>query len=346
MYFSVIVTVYNVEPYLKQCVDSILSQTFSDFELILVDDGSLDKCPILCDEYAVRDKRVKIIHQKNKGVVNARKSGLLASKGRYIVFVDGDDWIDLSYLEQGYTLLEKCHLDMILFACSYEYGNFSEKVCEPAEEGLYEGISIRKRLYPAILMDLKMSHMLYSVCEKIFCRSLVENCFLTVNENVCLGEDMLSVLRAYLEAQRIKISHKVVYFYRIRRGSASHEFQIGYYKQVDLVLKELRKLSELSCELPVDFTRQVERYGAFMCFVLMIHAVNEGKVLYIGKIKRQMKGQLLQECIQQAQFKKITLKTRITYILFKRNMILCSYLFLRICRRIKKIFANSFCIDR
>ena len=88
-----IVTVYQVEPYLEKCVDSILGQTFQDFELILVDDGSPDKCPDLCDACAAKDRRVKVIHQKNTGPASAREAGLLSSAGRYIVFVDGDDWL-------------------------------------------------------------------------------------------------------------------------------------------------------------------------------------------------------------------------------------------------------------
>lgn len=335
MYFSIIVTVYKVEKYLTKCVKSILSQTFADFELILVDDGSPDKCPILCDEYAIRDKRVRVIHQKNKGVANARKSGLLASKGMYIIFVDGDDWLDSLYLQQGYMIMEKVHADMIIFARVHEYGGFSKKVCEPIEEGFYERISIKKFFYPVILMDSQMNCMSYHVFAKIFCRSLAEKCFMTVDENICLGEDMLCILRSYLEAKHVYISHATMYFYRIRNNSASHRFIIGYYRQVNLVLKELRKLMKFSFDLPDDFEDQIERYGAFMCFALISQAATEGRYLWIGQIKRQMNRFLLQKCIQNAQFGKITPKSRITYSLLKRNKILCSYLFLRICRRIK-----------
>lgn len=90
---SVIVPVYNVEPYLRQCVDSILGQTFRDFELILVDDGSPDGCPAICDEYAKMDSRVKVIHKENGGLSSARNAGLDVAKGKYIAFVDSDDWI-------------------------------------------------------------------------------------------------------------------------------------------------------------------------------------------------------------------------------------------------------------
>lgn len=338
MYFSVIVTVYKVEPYLKQCVDSILAQTFDDFELILVDDGSPDGCADLCDEYAKRDVRVKALHQKNRGVVNARKSGLLAAKGQYVVFVDGDDWVEPFFLQRGYLLMESTRADMILFACSYEYGDFSEKMFEPAEEGLYEGNAIRERLYPTILMDSKMSHMFYSVFAKIFCRSLIESCLLKADDRVSLGEDLLCTVQAYLEAKRVYISHTVTNFYRVRKRSVSHGFCIGHYRQAALVLKKLRSLAAVSDSLPKDFDRQMERYGAHMCFVFMIHAVNDGQFQRIPEIKRQMKRPLLQECLRHARFEKISLKTKISFLLLKRNMVLLSYCFLRACRRMKMVF--------
>ncbi len=93
-YLSIIVPVYKVEPYIHQCVDSILAQTFADFELILVDDGSPDNCPRICDEYAELDPRVKVIHKANGGLVSARKAGLRAARGKYIGYVDSDDWVE------------------------------------------------------------------------------------------------------------------------------------------------------------------------------------------------------------------------------------------------------------
>lgn len=90
---SVIVPVYNVEKYLSRCIDSIISQTFSDFELILVDDGSTDSSGKICDEYGKKDGRVKVIHKRNGGLSSARNCGLENAKGNYICFVDSDDWI-------------------------------------------------------------------------------------------------------------------------------------------------------------------------------------------------------------------------------------------------------------
>ena len=99
---SVIVPVYNVEPYLTRCLDSILVQTFSDFELLLVDDGSSDCCGAICDTYAQKDSRVRVYHQTNAGVSHARNTGLDHARGQYVVFVDSDDYVLPGYLHSLY----------------------------------------------------------------------------------------------------------------------------------------------------------------------------------------------------------------------------------------------------
>lgn len=98
MRFSVIVPIYNVEKYLNKCIDSIMNQTYNDFELILVDDGSPDNCLSICNHYADTDNRIKVIHQENKGVSIARQNGVSIAKGEYLAFIDSDDWVEINFL--------------------------------------------------------------------------------------------------------------------------------------------------------------------------------------------------------------------------------------------------------
>lgn len=123
---SIIVPVYNVEPYLEKCIDSILNQTFSDFELILVDDGSPDKCGMICDCYAEMDSRVKIIHKKNGGVSSARSAGLKIAKGEYIGFVDSDDYIERLMFESLYRQAIDSFSDIVV--CDFNMLNESGEV--------------------------------------------------------------------------------------------------------------------------------------------------------------------------------------------------------------------------
>ena len=105
---SVIVPVYKVEEYLSECIESILAQTYEDFELILVDDGSPDKCPRICDEYAVKDTRIRVIHQDNGGLSVARNTGISEAKGEWLVFVDSDDFVDKKMYKKLHLFLSKC----------------------------------------------------------------------------------------------------------------------------------------------------------------------------------------------------------------------------------------------
>ena len=113
-FFSIIVPVYNVEQYLRQCIDSILGQTFADFELILVDDGSPDNCPEICDEYAKKDERVKVLHKENGGLSDARNAGLEIATGEYIAFVDSDDYVAPDMYESLYNLITQNDCDMAI----------------------------------------------------------------------------------------------------------------------------------------------------------------------------------------------------------------------------------------
>ena len=111
---SVIVPVYNAEKYLKRCVDSILSQSFSDFELLLIDDGSSDLSGLFCDEYAIADKRVSAFHTDNNGVSGARQYGLNIAKGKYIQFIDSDDWIEQDCFEKLFLIAEDKNADIVI----------------------------------------------------------------------------------------------------------------------------------------------------------------------------------------------------------------------------------------
>lgn len=118
MKFSVIVPVYKVEGYLEQCVESVLQQTYTDFELILVDDGSPDRCPEMCDDFSQKDSRIKVIHKKNGGLSSARNAGLDIATGDYVVFLDSDDfWNDENALQEVYDKA-KFGTDIIIFGCT------------------------------------------------------------------------------------------------------------------------------------------------------------------------------------------------------------------------------------
>ena len=111
---SIIVPIYKVEPYLRRCLDSIVNQTYTNLEIILVDDGSPDGCPQICDEYAAKDKRIVVIHKENGGLSDARNAGLDICKGEYIFFIDSDDWIKTDTIEFLYKITQDKKSDIVI----------------------------------------------------------------------------------------------------------------------------------------------------------------------------------------------------------------------------------------
>ena len=199
---SIIVPIYNVEQYIHKCVDSILNQTFADFELILVDDGSPDGCGAICDEYAQKDKRIKVIHQKNSGVSVARNSALDVASGTYVMFVDSDDYVEPDLAEKCIRKAEEKDLDIVIFEFFYKLSNgvaaknhIDEKYHE-SKESLLEGI----------LWD-KMHN---AVWNKLFKRALWDDVRFPVGVSF---EDLYVMPEIFLKACQIGYMEEWLYHY-------------------------------------------------------------------------------------------------------------------------------------
>jgi glycosyltransferase involved in cell wall biosynthesis len=146
---SIVVPVYKVEKYLERCVKSLLCQTLHDIEIILVDDGSPDRCPQICDEYASRDERIKVVHKRNGGLSSARNAGLLVATGSYIGFVDSDDDVSLDMYERMLTIIEKYNTDFVMsdYLRIADDKSTSLKTTD-IHQGLYTKQQIRKDIFP------------------------------------------------------------------------------------------------------------------------------------------------------------------------------------------------------
>ena len=191
MLFSVIVPIYKIEKYLPRCIDSVLNQTFGDFELILVDDGSPDNCPKICDDYASRDKRIKVIHKQNGGLVSARQAGIKEAVGDYVFHLDGDDAICEDALESAYKIIAEMHPDIVSF--SYRTcvdGEQGDIVDDLLEEGLYNKSDIEEKIFPNLLSNENMEHLFYFLWGKAIKRELAAKHQHNVNPAIALGEDL------------------------------------------------------------------------------------------------------------------------------------------------------------
>ena len=136
---SIVVPIYQIDRYIGICIESLLNQTYENLEIILVDDGSPDRCPEICDLYASKDSRIKVIHKENGGLVSARKAGLLSATGKYVGYVDGDDWIGAGFVESLYTAISTADADIAAGGFSRDLFARTAHFTDKMPCGVYEG---------------------------------------------------------------------------------------------------------------------------------------------------------------------------------------------------------------
>ena len=240
---SVIVPIYGIEKYLPKCIESILEQSFSDFELILVDDGSPDNCPEICDYYDERDARIKVLHKQNGGLLSARKAGLKVATADYIAYVDGDDWVDNYYLDTLYKLAITNDADLTVTGHFREFNGKIETM-KPNNPGFYNEEEIRSDILPNAIYNGEFCEhgMTTYVWNKLFKRELLEKVLYDVNNDILMGEDA-AITYSYLAlTKRLVISKIPLYYYRQRHDSIVKSIEnpkMEYYR-LGLLMNHLK----------------------------------------------------------------------------------------------------------
>lgn len=220
---SVIVPVYNVENYLCKCLDSLVGQDFSDYEIILVDDGSTDGSGDICDRYAAAHAHVRSLHQDNGGHTSARQNGFRVSHGQYVTFVDSDDWIAPDMYRKMYQAIHDTRADIVICNYTAVMPN-KEEICRNFfSSGFYDKARLDKEVYPYMIYS--GTYFKYgiapSLCNKLFRRELLENHLLRVPNDVVVGEDALASYSCMLEASSIYFIDESFYYYRSNVSSVS-----------------------------------------------------------------------------------------------------------------------------
>lgn len=244
---SIIVPVYNVSEYLCECIDSILSQTYQNLEIIIVDDGSTDDSPELCDSYALRDNRIKVIHQKNKGLSAARNKGYEVSNGKYIAFVDSDDAISDLYIESLYRLITENNAQIAVCAYTRTSDELKTKIKTilaytlTAEKMLREWHGKRKSI-ETVAWNKLYSRQIFETFKdcKIFPESRTH-------------EDIYTSHLFVYYAKTVAITDRKLYYYRKREGSISRRFTKKAARE-DLVAQKTR----------LRFFKKKKLYGAYI----------------------------------------------------------------------------------
>ena len=248
---SVIVPVYNVEPYIRRCVDSIINQTYKSLEIILVDDGSTDNSGKICDECAEKDSRIKVIHKANGGLVSARKAGLKTANGQYAAYVDSDDFIELEMYSCYVSLAVENDADVVCGGKIRDYGTHTVLESESLDAGLYADDKIdflRKNLIDA--SHFFKYNISAHVFDKIYKIDLLKKWQMSVPDEVIIGEDASVVYPLMFDAERVLISGKNYYHYCVRSnsimGSESAKKEDTSYKMLSYVREKVSELNKMT----------------------------------------------------------------------------------------------------
>lgn len=220
---SIVVLVYRIEQYLSQCVESLLNQSYQHIEIILVNDGSDDRSPQLCDQFAMLDSRVRVLHQPNRGLVLARRAGLNAARGDYVAFVDGDDWVDTVMVEQllGHALDSSA--DVVIAGHKEVLG---DSIVEDARcrisAGCYTRDVLQSSVFPRMLCyDGFAEFGVFSYFwDKLFRTDLIRRHQRLVDHDIFMGDDAACVYPCLLDSNVVKIVDESLYYYRQRVSSS------------------------------------------------------------------------------------------------------------------------------
>lgn len=336
MKISYIIPVYKVEEYLPQCMESILSQKFDDYEIILIDDESPDGCPQICDDYAKKyPDIVKVIHQKNTGWVKAKNAGIRVAKGDYLILADSDDFFIEDRIEELYSIAVKNNLDILHNSYSSHNdfsGNIVKTVPELELNHLYTHEELEKELCHA-----HEKFLLAFVWRNLYKREFLINNNIFFDENLRMVADAPFDMLAFSKAERFMAVDIPNYRYRIREGSLQRQkFIKDYDKMLNYQWTQKRKNFSENCHASKDFDRDIAIYTIISLLpMLMSRAYSNNVPEKYDVLKRVGKSEMMRQSFKDYdinEFRSRSLDWIMTWLI-KHKLFFPAHL---ICKKIYK----------
>lgn len=327
---SVIVPVYNSKQYLRQCLDSIVEQTLKQIEIILVDDGSDDGSELICDEYAVKDSRIEVVHQSNMGLAGARQSGLNAANGTYVGFVDSDDWIEPDMFAKMYEKAREYSAD-IVFCNSFRNEDKKEKPFLPS--GYYDRKAMEEVIFPRLVAAFDSNGSEFSIrwCNwlRIYKRSIITDNGISFDPRFRRCQDLPFTFQCTIKARSFYyLGDEYLYHNRMNYESLSK----GYTKNMWFLLKPLcEQLVQISKEYPdYDFSKQAELRYLLFAFECADNEVKPNNVRSFGEriaaIRTLMNDNDVRRCLKKTDKKQMRRIYRLYCLCFSLKLPLLYYM--------------------
>lgn len=334
---SVVLPIYNVEMYLERCIESIVNQTYKNLEIILVDDGSPDHCPQICDEWGKKDSRVRVVHKVNAGLGMARNTGIEHATGKYICFFDSDDYVKTDTIEKIVGLAEKVNADIVTFGYSNVDNNGlvkSEYVPCTVKE-IFHGKEVQEEFLPDMLAERKESvnkrlHM--SAWASLYSMKLIkENGWKFVSEREIIAEDVYSLLVLYKSVQCVAVLSEALYFYCDNGASLTHTYRKDRYKKIEkFYIETTQKAKQLGYSEKVIDRVRMPYYSFTIAALKMISRANcsyREKRHYINEI---MDSETFRTLINEMDYAEESFSRKVLWMMMKFKLTDICYVLLRL----------------
>lgn len=249
---TAVIPIYNVELYLDKCIQSVVSQTYSNLEILLIDDGSPDHCPKICDEWALKDDRIRVIHKQNEGLGMARNIGIENATGEYICFFDSDDYIAPETIEHTYLLAKKENADIVVFGfCNVDTQDhvFSQFVPLVENKTVYTGSEVLKDFFPEYIAPnpyrKELRRLYMSPCMILYSNEMISrSSWRFVSEREIVSEDIYSLLSLFQHVNKVAVLPEALYYYRVNNTSLSRSYRPDRYLRIKHFYLECLELCE------------------------------------------------------------------------------------------------------
>lgn len=339
---SIIVPIYNVEPYLRQCLDSLVNQTYKHIEIICVDDGSVDASGVILDEYAKADNRIIVIHTVNSGVSSARNTALYIASGQYIMFVDGDDWIELDTCEISISSAEKNNADVVIWSYMREFDGRSlpKKIslCKSAFCG-NECRDLHRRMFGLVGNELSMpenADALSTVWGKLYRNHIIREKRIAFSDLNRIGtyEDGLFNIEYFLHVQKVVYIDEYLNHYRKNTGMTS-KYRPRLAGQWQNLFEDIRKYIDYN-GLSNGYVEALNNRISLSIIGLGLNAISLPNGQAIQEIKRVISGNEYRAAIRELPMKYFPLHWWIFFACCKMNFALWVFLLLKCMDKLKR----------
>lgn len=312
---SIIVPIYNVEKYLRQCLDSLVAQTYQNLDIILVDDGSTDQSGGICDEYGRKDVRIRVVHKKNEGVMLARKNALHMAIGKYCVCVDGDDWLEADAVEVLMDYREKYDADVIIGNYCKVKGEKKCLHCNSVEPGIYSKEKLYDEIYTKMLYDSRTHD--FGIKPEIWgnlyqTKSLIMMMD-AVPDEITYGDDVSTIYFLLFQSQSVGIIENSIYNYVINPNGISKAYHANQTRNTIILLNYMYQ--QIKTISDSGFKKQLNNYAIRIMNANFSNEARSGFKNYrisMRRLEQFIESVGMKEIIKQKQFYELSSKSKIT----------------------------------